>query len=703
MNLSNLNPFRRAVKNVAIGELDEFLRWKMTTKHGVSSNAGITELRRAVPWLFRSVDLIAQSIHDYPFDIVNDTGEVVDSSTDWQDKLDFTQNIFDLLYKVSASLTLRGKSYVYPARNRIVIKELRYWVADTVTPIISEDKGLERFERRVGANKVEYVVTEQEPYPLLYFWLNDPDVEIGEPLAYPAQAAINAAGVLFSLDKFFGEHADRGLIKAYIAAVKGIPPVGSPEGKAAKDRLEDDLTRTLTGSKNTGRIKVINADTVELVSVGDGLKELENVTLTKEKREDISTAIGVPGTMLWSSEASGLGGGGVTKEDTYRFYKQTICPNFNFIASILNQQLFKPLGYRIVGNPETLDVFQEDEAQRSAALESITSALNTDLTIAKFTMDLLGYDLSDDQEKELDALISAKEDRAAQMSELAKQAANKPADNAPANGGDTGNMPPQPAAAQQAKPDENAQAKAIEAGQYKRFIAKHPDKVDAFTFHYLDAGEQAALKSGGAGSANADDPFPSGAQKSVDSVASKFQQLLTMLVQEAWQPGSDALIKTDMRLIVRRYTEDAYFEGMLDNGGTPDQLADTDRERIDALIAEQEQYITKFSQDVKDAKGDPLQQASILKRVELWAESVAHAGESGRTAASATRQELLQWHTANDELEGQGGILCKICAPLNNKIVVAGESFGEDADGNPIYSPPVHAHCRCQTSTYIED
>ena len=183
--------------------------------------------------------------------------------------------------------------------------------------------------------------------------------------------------------------------------------------------------------------------------------------------------------------------------------------------------------------------------------------------------------------------------------------------------------------------------------------------------------------------------------KSVDTVASKFRQLLMMLVQEAWQAGSDGLIKTDMRLIVRRYTEDAYFEGMLDNGGTPDQLTEQDRNRIDELIAEQEQYIAKFAQDVRDARDDALQQASILKRVDLWAESVQHAGELGRVAASAVRLEQLQWHTANDDLT------CPICAPLNNVIVVAGESFGEDVDGNPIYSEPAHLRCRCKTSRHV--
>ncbi len=416
------NPFRREVKNVSIGEFDKFMDLQVLARLGGVSDIGL--LRRHVPWLFRGVDLIAQAIHDYPFDIVSDSGDVLDSSTDWQDELGFTHDIFRLLYLVSASLTLRGKSYVYPARNRIAVKELRYWVADTITPIITETNGLEKFVRQVGTIKTEYPVTEAAPYPICYFWLPDPDVELGAPLAYPAQAALNAAGVLFSLDDFFRSHVDDGMKKAILFAVKGLPPTGSEAGKSVKDKLENELSRVLLGKQNTNKIRVVNADTMAPVIYGEGLQEIANTELMKEKREDIATALGIPGTILWSSEGGGLGGAGVTKEDTYRFYKQKVIPDFNFIASVLNHQLLNSLGYRIVGNPETLDAFQEDETQRSVALGSITNAISTDPTIAKFTMELLGYDLSEDQEADLDALIAAKEERAAAMAQAASQQPN---------------------------------------------------------------------------------------------------------------------------------------------------------------------------------------------------------------------------------------------------------------------------------------
>lgn len=404
--------FRRDVKNISIAYVDEFLRWTMTNKLG--GRGDVWQLFGAVPWLGRGVNLIAQAVHDLPFEIQNaKTGEVVDSSADWKNTLQFTRNLPALLQLVAGSLILRGRAYVYPERNRIAVKALKYLNPDSVEPDLREDVGLAGFIRHAGTIQVPW-----KPDEVLYFWLLDPQIEIGPPNSYPAQNALNAAGVLLNLDKFFSEHAERGLIKAYLAAVKGLAPVNSEKGKAQKEKLEDDFTNTLTGTRNAGRVKVINADAVTMIEVGEGLKELANVELTKEKREDISVALGIPMSILWSTEASGLGGSGVTKEDTYRFYKQTVVPLFGFIADTANEQLFVPAGYKLVGKPETLDVFQEDERERATALQNLTSAINTDPRTAKLAMEILGYDLDDDQANELEALIADKTAVAERMAQL---------------------------------------------------------------------------------------------------------------------------------------------------------------------------------------------------------------------------------------------------------------------------------------------
>lgn len=450
------------LKNVSIGELDEFLRWRMDTKRG--DNTSVYTLFRSVPWLGRGISLVAQAIRDYPFQIVDESNRVVDTSKNWQNVLGFTDNFFNLLYLVAASTWLRGKAYVFPNRNRIAIKSLQYLNPDSVDVVIDEHEGLKKFVRHTGTAQIEIL-----PKDLIYAWLLDPQVEIGPPNSYPGQNAINAAGMLFDLDEFFRHYAQSGLVKAFVAYAKGMPK------QDQRNKLSEYLSRMMTGIKNIGRIEVLEADAVTITPVGEGLRELENVTLTKEKREDISVALGVPQSMLWSSEASGLGGGGVTQEDTYRFYKLTVVPHFDFIADIFNRQLFVPLGYRLVGLPETIDVFQEDEVQRSQALSSIVSAINTDPQAAKFTMSLLGYDLNDRQQAELDALILEKQANAERMAQQLQQAPTESASSEPSED----------------DKEPTAEQKAIERRQYRVWASK-PHKR-AFEFRFLNAQEQAEL------------------------------------------------------------------------------------------------------------------------------------------------------------------------------------------------------------------
>ena len=64
----------------------------------------------------------------------------------------------------------------------------------------------------------------------------------------------------------------------------------------------------------------------------------------------------------------------------------------------LNAQVFDPQGYRLQFQPEALPVYQEDERQRSASLVARAAGY---LLMA---MDILGYELSEEQRGELESL-----------------------------------------------------------------------------------------------------------------------------------------------------------------------------------------------------------------------------------------------------------------------------------------------------------
>jgi hypothetical protein len=66
------------------------------------------------------------------------------------------------------------------------------------------------------------------------------------------------------------------------------------------------------------------------------LESLANTELTAVRREDIATAMGIPQTLLFSTGAGGLGGGGVVTQDEKHFYDKTIRAECELIAGVLN-------------------------------------------------------------------------------------------------------------------------------------------------------------------------------------------------------------------------------------------------------------------------------------------------------------------------------------------------------------------------------
>jgi hypothetical protein len=53
------------------------------------------------------------------------------------------------------------------------------------------------------------------------------------------------------------------------------------------------------------RWRVFNADSINVQQVGDGLESLQDSELTKQQRQDVALALGIPETILFSSAANG--------------------------------------------------------------------------------------------------------------------------------------------------------------------------------------------------------------------------------------------------------------------------------------------------------------------------------------------------------------------------------------------------------------
>jgi HK97 family phage portal protein len=351
-----------------------------------------------IPTLFRAVQLRAYGVSTMPFELYKGK-TVYDRSAEWKNKVGFLPNPVQLLQLIESALVMAGRAYVFKERSVAGTKALHYHIPTKITPKIDEMTGkIEYFER-----PVKFVTKKFKPEDYIYFWQPDPYVEVGPPLHFPAQAAANACGVLSGIDLFSASFFERGAIKAMLLTVKGI------SAKGERDMLSDWWRRVVGGVKNAFGAQVINAEAITPVVIGEGIKELEGVTIGTEKREDIAVALGIPMSILFANAANYA----TSQQDELNFLTKTIIPECVFIASVLNEQLFEPIGLHLEFLPETLDAMQEDEASRAVALGQLVTA-GFDLLTAT---EILGYELTKDQLARLQAEEEAKEERAAEMAD----------------------------------------------------------------------------------------------------------------------------------------------------------------------------------------------------------------------------------------------------------------------------------------------
>lgn len=360
---------------------------------------------KLIPTLYRAVQIIAYSVSSMPFVIMKGKTEY-DTSAEWENKVGFMPNPFSLLQLVTSSLEMAGNCYLFRERSAVMTKALNYCLPTSVNVKIDEKKHkIEYFERYVNNIPVKY----DPEKDFVYFWLPDPYIELGPAKNYPAKAAANACGVLLNMDVFASNFFEHGAVKVTLLTVTGQP------AEAERQKLADWWRRVVSGVKNAFGAQVISADAVKPIVIGEGMKELENNTIAEDKREDIAIAMGIPMSILFANSANYA----TAKEDSLNFLNQTIIPLCQFIESILNEQLFEPLGLEWHFLPETLDAMQEDETSRAVALGQLTSA-GIPLLMA---MDILGYEITDEMRAELEKAVIEKEKKA---EELAKQMAQKP-------------------------------------------------------------------------------------------------------------------------------------------------------------------------------------------------------------------------------------------------------------------------------------
>jgi hypothetical protein len=336
-----------------------------------TSNApptGEYELYCSVAAAYRAINLTADATAGLPFAVMDKAGEDIDTSKDWRNVVGFMPNPKDLIRLWRMSLSFTNAAYGF--MDRIGGKEyLRYIVPTTITPELSPvDGGLLGFKRDIGHGSKLWASVNDKRYDeelqrMFWIWKRDHSTELLPAKGTEFKAMMTAAGIMYSSDKYVQRFFDSGGIKPHLLKVSGVPD------PTTRDNIEKWWTKVITyGYKYLG--KVVNAEQLEAVAIGEGIEGFESDAIYKNKLADIAMAIGIPLSLLLSNSATYA----TAMTEYVQWYRNTLIPWADFMAETMNVLLFEPLGYSFEFRSDATDPKQTEEADRSIAYKRYIDA-----------------------------------------------------------------------------------------------------------------------------------------------------------------------------------------------------------------------------------------------------------------------------------------------------------------------------------------
>ena len=375
-----------------------------TVLNNANTKDSIDHLYSVVAYMYRCVQLRSNAVAAMPFSIYRGQSSVYDfdgatSKDNLPSKLDWLGAWPGMCAKIEAANILGGRAYFERRGGSFsgTTIMLDWMLPHTVLPQYNgvpsgwgmrEDASLPYgallgFWRRDPRTGIPLYL---EVADVAYFWMPDYAVEIGPAYNFPGRAVMQNAGVLQSMDLFLEGYFERGLVKAFLGKFKD---------KVTQDEAERTkawLSRVMMGLKQAFSTHIIRND-FEIITIGEGIKDLRDNALSQDEKDAIAVGMGVPISKV-SPPATGLGD--TTSPDDIRFIEDTVIPEVSWIYQQANEQLFNPLGYQIIAHPDQLRVMQADENDRAGAFALyVGNGLSIPAAIA-----ILGIDVPDDVEIE---------------------------------------------------------------------------------------------------------------------------------------------------------------------------------------------------------------------------------------------------------------------------------------------------------------
>lgn len=346
-------------------------------------SAKLARSAKLVPSVFAGVTARMQAMADLPFTIYSVKGDKpLDDSDNYKNIVGYLPNPASTFALTEGSLVNAGRAYWYKAKGEKTnsVKKLQYWIPSSVELDPEHAKKREIYFKRTGETKL-FPVEE-----VLYTWLLDSNVELGAPTLFPLESAMIAAQASGQITQWVYDYMMRGAVKAMMLMVKdGMPPPGEVE------RIENFFNRFMRGMVK--QWKVFNGASIEPTIIGDGLEALKDLSITKELRYEIHTALGTRHLLEDENYATAI----IRQQE---FILNTIVPNARLIQYSHNEQILHAQGQHIEFEPQRLEIFQKNASETSKAFVEFFTVLKETMSVeAAFQLasEKLDYQFTDEQ------------------------------------------------------------------------------------------------------------------------------------------------------------------------------------------------------------------------------------------------------------------------------------------------------------------
>ena len=315
------------------------------------------ELYARVSAVNRAMNLTADATANIPFAVLRN-GEEIDTSADWKNVVGLMPKPKELIRLWRLSLFMRNEAYGRVDKVNVA-KSWIHYVVPTNIEIITDPMtgGVTRIDRKANGRVVQsYSMNDKN---LIRFWRLDHTTELLPSPNSEFKALANAAGILHAADWWTKNYFEKGAIRPTILAVKGMIPSDK------KEDLQAGWARFIRslGTRLSELTKILNAETMDVKQIGDGLGDLKDSPVYRQSIENIAMASGIPLSVLLSNSANYA-----TAQTEYAmWFRDSITPWTGWMEEVMNDQIFTPRGLHFEFRPEQSEPSQEEEVGRANA------------------------------------------------------------------------------------------------------------------------------------------------------------------------------------------------------------------------------------------------------------------------------------------------------------------------------------------------